>query len=118
MSQNLVPLFCGLGGNTLSIGGTVVNGIAVLYLVSTVSTGLMNYVKWMPTIMENPSSLLNNNNTEKFDIKKFFQRCLVVTASIGIGLTAKRVGNFLSSDSGISTVSCFVGITESISSKK
>ncbi len=110
MSQNLVPLFCGLGGNTLSIGGTVVNGIAVLYLVSTVSTGLMNYIKLMPTIMENPATLVErNNNEENFNIKKFFQRCLIVSASIGVGLTTKRLGNFLSSDTGITTISKFVG---------
>ncbi len=101
-----------MGGNTLSIGGTVVNGIAVLYLVSNVSTGLMNYVKWMPTIMENPSSLLEKDKAENFNIKKFFQRCLVVSASIGIGLTAKRVGNFLASDNGIATISNFVGASK------
>lgn len=111
MSQNLIPLFCGLGGNTLSIGGTVVNGIAVLYLVSNVSTGLMNYVKWMPTIMENPSSLFDKNNAENFNIKKFLQSCLIISASICVGLTAKRVGNFLSSDDGITSISNFINFS-------
>ena len=111
MSQNLVPLFCGLGGNTLSIGGTVVNGIAILYLVSTVSSSLMNYVKWMPTIMENPSEFFKKNDDGKIDFKKLFQRCAVISVSIVIGLSAKKIGNFLSSEAGINKISSFVNFS-------
>jgi hypothetical protein len=135
MSQNLVPIFCGLGGNTLTIGGTVVNGIAILYSISTVSSSLMDFIKTMPKLIDNPNSInsseneQSNQNTDNTDntnssgvnsrsssnngwINKFSlfaKRSVILGASIGIGLSAKKLGNYISSDEGIKQISDFVG---------
>ena len=128
MAQNLVPATCGLMGQTLVIGGTIINGIAVLYTISNVSTTMMDYVNTLPKIMENPSLSSNVGNpdtnnangtgNQNFDIRSnikqrlilFGKRTLIIAASITIGVIAKKVGTYLSSPEGITVISNFIGI--------
>lgn len=125
MAQNLVPATCGLMGQTLVIGGTIINGIAVLYTISTVSSTMMDYVNMLPKIMENPSlssntdennsvSDPNTNSDIRTNIKQriilFGKRTFIIAASITIGIIAKKVGTYLSSPEGIAAISNFIGV--------
>lgn len=64
MSQNLTPIFCNLADSTLFIGGTVVNGIAILYSIGSISTSLMEYIKIMPKLIDDPKSVLVTDSKE------------------------------------------------------
>jgi hypothetical protein len=105
-TQNLVPLFGSLAGNTLTVGGTVISGFAILYLIRGVSTTLADFIEGLPKIFANPKTIWEDTKT--VEIRKIFGRAAIIGGAIAVGYGCRRFGTYLAHD-GIIDISKSLG---------
>jgi hypothetical protein len=107
-SQNLVPVFGVLAGNTLLIGGNLLSCVGLLYTIRYVSTRFCEAFEAIPRLIENPRELAQNQ-LSSFDPLGLATRGAMLLLLVMTGVAAKRSGAYLSSDQGISTISGALG---------